>query len=221
MATFKANEVDNYGGQGGAGFFSISNDMEVKQVRLMYRTIDDVEGLSVHRVTTNDNKSRYINCLREYTDPVDVCPLCASKKYPTQAKLFIPVYNIAEKQVQVWDRGKTMFQKISGMCARYAKDGNELVSTIFDVERHGKPKDTSTDYMFYPVTTDDVKLEDLPEPTPVLGNLVLDMTAEEMENFLATGSLSGSKSNNTQDEMPIRRRSEERRTPATNRGEAF
>ena len=50
MATFRAGEEQHYGGQGGTGFFSIAEDKQVKQVRFMYNGIEDVEGMSVHKV---------------------------------------------------------------------------------------------------------------------------------------------------------------------------
>ena len=43
MARFKAEDVNNYGGQGGSGFFGIAKNKEVKQVRFMYNTVDDIE----------------------------------------------------------------------------------------------------------------------------------------------------------------------------------
>ena len=133
MARFRAEEADNYGGQGGGGFFSIANDKEVKQVRFMYDTVDDIEGMSVHKIKIGD-KDRYVNCLREYNQPVDDCPLCRERN-PVQARLFIPVYNIDEDAVQIWDRGKTMFSKMTSLCSRYAVK-NHLVNNIFEIERN-------------------------------------------------------------------------------------
>lgn len=233
MATFKASEADRYGGNGGAGFFGISANKGTKQVRFLYNSIDDVEGMSVHKVqvgTTRDGKPRYryVNCLRNYNDPMDVCPLCDSKKYPTQARLFVPVYNIDEDEVQIWDRGKTMFAQLSSLFSRYANHGRPFVNCVFEIERNGEPGDKKTTYMMYYVSEDASNLEDFEEPKEVLGtgnSLVLDATADEMEYYLSNGvfpSASNTSSNDSAAEMPIRRRGSERRTPAnTNRGEAF
>ena len=201
MARFKADEVDRYGGQGGGGYFSLKNDKDVAQVRFLYNGIDDVEGLSVHRVEV-DGKNRYVNCLREYNDPVDVCPFCREKMYTT-AKLFIPVYNIEEDKVQVWERGKQFFSQMSSLCSRFSggKKG-DLVSTIFEIERNGKPKDTNTTYMVYDVEQDDTTLADLPEAPKIVGGVVLDKTAEDMEYFLEAGEFPPA------DEQPVRRRAE-------------
>ena len=64
MARFRAEESENYGGNGGGGFFSLKNDGDIGRVRFMYSGIDDVEGFSVHEVQV-DGKKRYVNCLRE------------------------------------------------------------------------------------------------------------------------------------------------------------
>jgi len=182
MARFNASESANYGGQGGGGFFSISENKGVKRVRFLYNNENDIEGFSVHEVDIDDKK-RYVNCLRTYRDPVDMCPFCR-EKIKTQVKLLIPVYNVDEDQVQVWDRGKKMFEKMSSLCSRYANKDN-LVQHIFEVERNGKPKDTNTTYEIYEVEKDDTQLEDFEDDMPkLLGGLVLEKSADDMEYYL-------------------------------------
>ena len=201
MARFKAGEEDHFGGQGGTGFFGIAKNHEVKRIRFLYNTIEDVQGDSVHKVTVN-GKDRYVNCLRDYNDPVDVCPFCAEKKF-VQAKLFIPVYNIDEKALQLWDRGRTMFGKMATLCNRYASNGDTLVSHIFEVERNGEPKDTKTTYEIFEIEQDDTTLDDFDEIPQALGGLVLDKTAEDMEYYLETGEFPPEE----EDDVPVRRSS--------------
>lgn len=203
MARFHADEAKNYGGQGGGGFFSIADDKEVKQVRFMYNTVDDIEGLSVHKVEI-DGKDRYVNCLREYNDPVDACPFCR-EKMAVQARLFIPVYNIDEEAVQLWDRGKSMFGKMTTICSRYATDRN-IVNNIFDIERNGKPKDQKTTYEIFYVDHDNTEIEDLGEVPQVLGTLVLDKTVDDMEYFLEEGEFPPTEDDEPEEEAPVRRR---------------
>jgi hypothetical protein len=222
MARFRYDEVDNYGGTGGAGYFSLKNDKDVARVRFMYNDINDVEGFAVHQVEV-DGKKRYVNCLREYNEPTDKCPFCANHQFQT-AKLFIPLYNVDENRVQVWERGKKFFAKISSICARY----NDLVSHTFEIERNGKAGSTQTTYEIYEVDKDDTTLEDLPELPEILGGLVLDKNADEMNYYLDNGEFP------SEDEEPTRRREtrqsesrEERptgrRTPANTggRGDRF
>ncbi len=181
MAEFNINEIDNYGGQGGGGFFSLKNDKDVAIVRFMYNTIEDIPGYAVHEAQVN-GKKRYINCLREYNQPVDDCPMCAAR-YRVIAKLFIILFDEETKEVKIWDRGKTFYSKISSLAARY----NPLVSTPFEIERNGKKGDTKTTYETYALDTDDVTLEDLPEVPELLGTLILDKSYEELEFFLENG----------------------------------
>ena len=204
MARFNASESANYGGQGGGGFFGISEDKGVKRVRFLYNNEDDVEGFSVHKVKIGD-KERYVNCLRTYKDPIDNCPFCRNRE-STQVKLFIPVYNIDEDQIQIWDRGKKMFEKMSSICSRYAKKDN-LVQHIFEVERHGKPKDTSTTYEIYEVESDDTQLDDFEDIPKILGGLVLEKSAEDMEYYLEAGEFPPE---DDSEEMPKRRGSSRR-----------
>ena len=200
MARFRADEADNYGGSGGAGYFSLKNDKDVARVRFMYDTIDDVVGYAVHQVEV-DGKKRYVNCLREYNEPISKCPFCEAKMYQT-AKMFIPLYNVDEDKMQVWERGKKFFAKISSLCARYASK-DSLVSHVFEIERNGKKGDTSTTYEIYEVDRDNTTLDDLGEVQDPIGTVILDKTAEDMSAYLETGQFPPTDG----EDMPVRRRS--------------
>lgn len=215
MARFKADEAEHYGGQGGAGYFSLKNDKDTAQVRFMYNSVDDITGYAVHEVEI-DGKKRYVNCPREYNQPLDVCPFCAKKKFTT-VKLFIPIYNIDQDRVQIWERGKKFIGRISSLCARYPN----TVSQIFEIERNGQKSDTQTSYEFYPIEKDDTTLDDLPEVPDPLGTIVLDKSTDDMEFYLENGYF-------PPDDEPVRRRPvedeptrESRRTPASRRRETF
>lgn len=236
MASFNVNQADNYGGQGGGGFFSLKNNKDTATVRFLYNSIDDVKGHSVHEVELN-GKKRYVNCLREYGDPVSVCPFCQAGMF-TQVKYFVPIYNMSVKtnnenpsrvtptvtdieQIQTWERGKKFGSKLTSMCSRYPN----TVSHIFEIERNGKAGDTSTTYEIYEVgETEDVSLEDFDIPN-ALGTIILDKSADEMDTFLQTGDFGSG-------DAPARRETNHsaqsggftRRTPASgdgNRRQAF
>ena len=204
MARFNINDADKYGGQGGGGYFRLQNDGDVAKVRILLDSADDIEGVSVHEVEV-DGKKRYVNCLREYGQPMDVCPMCAAKMFTT-AKYFIPLYNIDEDRVQTWERGKKFGAKIASLCARYP----HLVSHTFEIERNGKAGDTQTTYEIYETGQDNTSMDNF-DVQPVLGSIVLDKTADEMEFYLNNGYFDDGNS-----EPPVRRRqstSTERRTP--------
>lgn len=181
MAKFSVNEVDNYGGNGSAGFFSLKDHKDTAVVRFMYETVEDIEGMAVHEVEV-DGKKRYVNCLRAYNEPVDNCPFCA-EKMRVIAKIFVPIYDEDAGEVKVWDRGKTFISKLASLASRY----QPLVGTPFEVERNGKKGDTKTTYETYPMQSDGTVLADLPELPVILGGLVLDKTFEEMNFYLENG----------------------------------
>lgn len=182
MGRFVANEVDNYGGSGGSSFFTLKDDGDVARVRFMYNSMEDVVGYAVHEVEI-DGKKRYVNCLRSYNEPKSKCPFCNANSFQ-RAKLYIPLYDIDADEVKIWERGKNFFAKMSALCARYSNAKTPLVAHTFDVERHGKKGDTSTTYEIYETGADETTLEDLPEIPEVLGTIILDKTADDMEYYL-------------------------------------
>ena len=204
MARFNINEAENYGSSGNGGFFSLKNDKDVATVRFMYNTIDDVQGYAVHEID-DGGKKRYVNCLRNYNEPIDNCPLC-SARYKVLAKLFVILYDMEAEDIKIWDRGKTFFSKLSSLCSRY----NPLVSTPFEIERNGKKGDQKTTYETFSLQTDDTTLEDLPEVPELLGTLIMDKTYEELQFFLDNGYFEEG-----EDNKPVKREpSNDRRTVA-------
>lgn len=213
MGSFSVSDAEKFeSSQGGSGFFSLKNDKDVARVRFLFNDIDGVQCYSVHQVEV-DGKKRYVNCLREYGDPVDACPFCREQKF-INMKYFIPLYNIDTQNTQIWERGRKFGSKLTSMCSRYPN----IVSHIFEIERNGKPKDTQTTYEIYETGEDGTTLEDFDTVQNPLGTVVLVKTAEEMENYLSTGDFDGSGA-------PVRRQSQsaddggyQRRTPANGDG---
>jgi hypothetical protein len=178
----RIGDAENYVSSGG-NFFKLENDGETAKIRFMYNTIDDVEYTVVHEIDAGDGKKRFVNCLRSYDEPVDNCPLCAAG---SRAKplLFMPIYNEDAKETQIWQRGRSFEGVISGLCSRYSP----LVSTVIEIERHGKKGDKSTTYQPYPGKSDDVTLDDLPEKPDPVGTIVLDKNFDELSYYVEHGS---------------------------------
>lgn len=225
MARFSYEDAEHYGGNGGGGsYFKLSNDKEVARVQLLGNDMNDFPGYAVHDVEV-DGKHKWVNCLREYNDPIDACPFCRAK-IKQQAKLFIPLFNLDADEVQIWERGKNFFPTLAGYCARNPK----VVSIITEIERHGKPKDTSTTYQLYPTKDEPeyTKLEDFEDEIPeILGRYVLDKTAEDMEYYLKHDCFPASSNDSDDEEETPRRGSrreesrddEPRRRPSRRRNE--
>lgn len=213
MGRFSYSDADNYGSNGSSSYFSLKNDGDIASVRFMYNTMEDVEGYAVHQVEV-DGKKRYVNCLRDYNEPKSKCPFCEDGRKQI-AKLFIPLYDKDDGEVKVWERGKNFFAKMSALCARYAKDDVPLVSHTFDIERHGKPGDTSTTYETFETGCDNTRIEDLGELPEIIGTIVLDKTADDMIYYLDNEEFPDENRparRNRRDEEPVRRRTPARRS---------
>lgn len=206
MARFKADQVEQYKTSGAGGsFFSLQNDKDYETVRLMYNDMNDVELFSVHEIEVN-GQTQWVNCLREYDEPVHNCPLCAAGNR-LQVKMWVPLYMENTGEVKVWERGRTFVSQVESSARRF----NPLVSTIFEIERNGKKGDQNTTYALVNVGRDDKKLEELPPKPEVVGSIVKEYTFEQLEEYLQTGQLP-----NTNSSAPQTRNPGADRRPASN-----
>lgn len=216
MSRFNYQTADNYGGGGASQYFSLADDKDTARVRFMYSSIEDLQGYAVHEVEI-DGYKKYVNCLREYNEPVDNCPFCREHMFQ-RAKLYIPLYVMDKNgngEVKLWERGKNFISKISSLCSRYPN----LCSHIFEIERNGKKGDMQTTYEIYEIDHDDTILEDLPEVPDVVGSIILDKSYDDMEYYLQYGKFNDTTNNNSDrrssgDEQPSRRDEVTRRTPS-------
>ena len=101
-----------------------------------------------------------------------------------------------------------------------------MVAHTFDVERHGKKGDTGTVYEIYETGADETRLEDLPEIPEILGTIILDKTADDMEYYLdnacfpnndgaPTRSEPARNERGRRDEQPTGRRTPSRRSDSS------
>lgn len=206
MARFSINEADNYGASKNS-FFSLKDDGDTAVIRFLYNDINDVEGVAVHEVQVGDKKID-VECLRSYNEPIENCPLC-SAEYRVNAKLFIPIYDEANKESKIWTRGKSYFGDLSSLCSRY----HPLVSTPIEIERIGKKGDTNTKYQPYPRQSDNARIEDFPE-IKAEGTAFLVKSKEDLEYYLRTGAFPDDKKSSQRDTRQYEHRAS-RETPAT------
>ena len=207
MARVSYEDSEKYFSGTGSDWFQLKNDGDVARVQFMLNSIDDIPIFSAHKVKVGD-KERYVDCLRNPQDPIDMCPFCAAG-IPAKAVRFIVMYQHDDGKVKIWERGKQFISKLQGLINRY----NPLEDKVFEIERHGKAGDTSTKYEIYPLDgADSVNLDDIELPE-FEGSIILVKTFDEMEEYLDTGSFP-----NSGEEAPVRRRGSEapaRRTPAS------
>ena len=209
MARFNYNDADNYGG-GSNNYFSLKDNGDTARVRFLYNDMNDIFGVAVHQVEV-DGKMVDVECLRTYNEPLEKCPFC-SAGLKISPKLYIPIFDLSDKSIKYWTRGKKYFNKLSSLCSRY----NPLVSTVFEIERVGKTGDKNTIYEIYPINTDDAKLTDF-EEVDAEGITYQRKTVEEMNYFLdnqifpdnapqTRNSIKSNRQNTVAREMPVRRR---------------
>lgn len=199
MARFDVSQVDNYKPAGAGSYFSLANDGDYAKVRLMYNDMKDVELFSVHEVEVN-GQTYWVNCLREYDQPVDNCPLCAAGN-KIQVKMWVPLYLEDTKEVKIWERGRTFVSKLQSAERRF----NPLVSNVFEIERNGKKGDQNTTYELIHISQDNKQLQDLPELPQIVGTVVKELTFEQLQEFLETGKLPGVESKETRNPATDRR----------------
>ncbi len=182
-------------------FFSLKNNGDTAQVRFCHNDMSDIELVTMHTVKDAEGKTRKVACLREYNDPLDVCPFCkhASENPddkqigPVQARFFISLIEYIDGatgriyEKKIWERGPKFKQKLLGYTKRY----NPLCKQVFEIERFGNAGDTQTTYEEYPLPG---TLEDFPmvkadlTNKSVLGSIIANKTAEEMNYFIENGS---------------------------------
>lgn len=174
MAKLGINEILE-GGGGSGEFFTLKNDKESAVVRMLYKGEDELESFSVHEVMIN-GKKRFVDCL----GTVD-CPLCLANN-PIKKKLFIQLIDDRDGKLKVWQRGRNEAIKLQAIINKYGS----LFNRKFEIERHGKPNDARTEYMFFALDKDDVDFDSLPSKIELVGpdKLILTKTHDEMEALL-------------------------------------
>lgn len=211
MARFNIKEIETQTNRNpqnnSGGFFFLRDDKDVATVRFMYNSLDDLDGFTVHQIELN-GKRRYVDCLRSYDEPTHNCPLCA-QKFKILPKLFVILFDEDTQEVKIWERGRTFYSKLSSLAVRY----KPLVSTLFEIERNGKKGDINTVYETYPLETDEITLEDLPQKPKLLGTLILDKTYEELEFFVQNGYFE----EQIEEQEPVRRNVQENEQPVRRR----
>ena len=204
MPKVNINDVDHYNtGGGGGGFLQLKKDKEKVQVRFMLEELEDLSDFIyvIHNCKTPDNQYGIdVNCLREYDDPVDVCPLCAAKM-KQQIKAYIPVWNEDEEKAQIWSRGKRMIPKMQGLMERY----EDFPSHLFTIQRNGKENSQDTTYEIYEDGDDDITLDDLDELPIIEGFAVKNYSADDMEYYLESGEFPPDEDDEEEEDIPRRK----------------
>lgn len=122
------------------GWFLLRNDGDYADVIFLYRNKEDVLIGDVHYIKT-PNYSGYVHCTEIN------CPAC-EKGIRIQSKLFIPVYNITDGEIQFWDRSiKFENQLVQDVFSKYPNPSE----FVFRIQRQGAAGDINTKYNIWAV----------------------------------------------------------------------
>ena len=130
---FKSVKV--YNDEKFGGLFLLRNDGDYADVVFLYQKMDDVLVADTHYIKSADY-SGYVHCTGRG------CPAC-SKGIRVQTKLFIPLYNVTEGQVQFFDRTIRFEPQLEQDVFSKYPNPSEFV---FRITRHGAAGDVNTHY---------------------------------------------------------------------------
>lgn len=127
--------VKSYNEEKFNGLFLLRNDGDYADVIFMYRNEDDALVADTHYVKSADY-SGYVHCCGRG------CPACG-KGIRVQTKLFIPLFNIMDNEIQFWDRGiRFETQLKQDVFSKYPNPSD----FVFRITRHGAAGDVNTTY---------------------------------------------------------------------------
>ena len=222
MPVVGVDEIENYKGfQSDFDFLKLPKDKDYAVVRFYLNERTDIKFNVVHTVKTKTGKYRDVDCLRTFDEPVDDCPLCQAalkdKELALKTKLFLPVFveSINGKEVNktmIFQRGKTFVEELEPVIRRFAP----LAGVPCEIERNGIEKSMETVYKIVadPRKQDDKTNADLPEVPELLGTYIMQLTFEDMVDFLKTGELPATEETAEEDKAENLPRRTKRDTPA-------
>lgn len=185
-------QANNY--RNSVSYFYLADDGDTALVRFNIANIDDLKVTSRHSITLN-GKRRNVECIRNYNDPVDTCPLCASGSKPT-FRVYIELlsYKIENGKVTseagVWDQPARFRETLKS----YFMDYGDLRNIIFKLTRHGRKGDTNTTYSLIVANPQIYKNEDYVadfsafDTFDINRSMVLNKSAEELQYYVENGA---------------------------------
>nr|DAF89285.1 MAG TPA: ssDNA-binding protein [Siphoviridae sp. ct6GI21] len=207
MGRISYDDVDKYGGSD-SEFLKLQNDGDMVTAQLMVHDMDDIDIYACHSVAVGkwddgNDKTRFVNCLRNYDDPLDVCPLCEAG-LKTQVVMMLAMVDQQDGKIKIWNRGKTFIPKIKNFVNRWG----DMTMKPVDIIRNGKKGDKKTTYdiQISPAEPMDISQYEKPE---FLGGYIMDKSADEMQEYLDTGSFPDTDNSDNEDNTQVRRRNTE------------
>lgn len=175
-----------------AGKFVLRDDGDYADVVFLYRDASDVLVADVHYVNSAVYRG-YVHCCGAG------CPACA-KGIRTQTKIFVPVYNIKEDEIQFWDRTvkfETQLQR--DIFANYPTPAD----FVFRITRNGAAGSIETTYSIRAAykNTEEMSYDTICKAKGIMlpdyySAIVRDVSASELDNMVnVKSSVSGESDN--------------------------
>ena len=128
-------KLKDYNEERFGGWFLLRDDGDYADVIFLYQSTDDVLVADTHYIKSSDY-SGYVHCCGRG------CPAC-NKNIRVQSKLFIPMFNITDKEVQFWDRSTRFeYQLMKDVFEKYPNPSE----IVFRITRHGEAGSMDTRY---------------------------------------------------------------------------
>lgn len=201
MGRINPNDAEKYEQSNNSDWLKLSNHGDVARVQFMYDSYDELDTFTCHKVKVGDYE-RWVDCKRDYDQPVDACPFCAAG-IPVKPVMIVSMFDHKDNSVKIWERGKTFRKQLEAFFNRYPK----LSDMVFEIERNGAAGDKKTTYQLFPMP--DVAPIDITgvEKQDFLGTVIMDKTVDEMQTYLDTGEFPKSDDNSSQrNSQPTSRR---------------
>lgn len=174
--------------------FYLKNDGDEAIVRIMLNSTDEFHVMSVHPIKVAD-KFRTVNCLRNASDPINVCPFCEAQ-YQLKNSFYIPMLRYDRNEQGQIITTPVIWERPMGFCNTIRDLINEygaLSDCIFKVKRNGAKGSMQTTYSIMYCSPTVYKPELFPKEDTafngysVLNHLVWNKTAEEILTFIRDG----------------------------------
>lgn len=166
-----------------SSWLKLKDNGDIARVQFFARNEQDLDIFAVHKIKV-DGRDRHVNCLREYDDPKDMCPMCQAD-LKLEAAVMLAMVDVDTNEVKIWQRGKSFLKTIQGIFNRY----QPVDTKVFEIERCGRAGDRETTYqIFRSENTEPVNIADFDKPE-FIGTVILDLDAQAMNTYLDTGKL--------------------------------
>lgn len=210
MGRINYEDVDKYGNNSDTEFLKLENDGDCATVQIMAHDMEDIDIFNCHEVQVGyyDNgnaKTRPVSCLRNYDDPLDVCPLCEAGM-KQKVVMMLAMVDQEDGKIKIWNRGKTFIPKVKNLINRWG----DMTERPVDIIRNGRKGDKKTTYNIQISPEEPIDISQYEKPE-FLGGYIMDKTADEMQAYLDTGVFPYTDNNdiNQEDNTQVRRRNTE------------